>query len=61
MEDVPLPKVKIGVGGLSQVADAVLRNESSSSGSVSISSSIEERGKGIAEDGYETGSDIDPE
>lgn len=61
VEDVPLAEVTVEVGGPSEDDDAVVMNELSSLRPVGVLSSTEERVKGVAKDGYETGSDVDPE
>lgn len=58
---MPLHDANVGVGRPFMEAPGIVRrDESSSSWTVNVpTSSIDDRGKGISEDGYETGSDLD--
>lgn len=62
IENVPLPDADIGAGGPSaEVLGTMRRDEPSSSQPADVPiSSTGERGKGLAEDGCETGSNLDP-
>lgn len=48
-------------GGRSEEAKVILRSDTLPSRQANVLSSTEEKGKSVAIDGYESGSDVDPE
>lgn len=63
VEGMTLPEAEVGVGGSPVgVTGTVSRDDPSTSRTVDVpTTSTHERGEGVTESGYETGSDLDPD